>query len=122
MAEFNDVAFAITTSSGNDFSSPLSLVTLAGTGWINVRDIRLQGSDVPLAVTWAGSNVWSIQVPVSNGANPFTIEALNHQGAVTGADTITITGTGGIVAANDTNIVFSEVPPRPALRRSPPLH
>lgn len=113
-AKFPSVAFSITTNSGNNFSSNSALATLAGNAWINVRDIRIQGSDVPLTVTWTGSTTWQVQVPLAQGANPFVLEAIDYQGAVVGTDSIVITGTGTVIAADASNLVVSELHYNPA--------
>jgi hypothetical protein len=108
-AKYPNVAFSITQNGGADFSTASSLVTLAGQGWINVRDIRLQGVAQPLTVTWTGANTWQVQLPVAPGPNVYNLEAVNYQGTVVGTDTITVTGTGAVVAASAANIVFSEI-------------
>ena len=114
--KFPNVTFAITQNNGADFQTTDSLVTLNGRGWINVRDIRLKGVAQPLTVTWTGTSTWQVKLPVSNGPNPFVLEALDYQGNVVGTASITITGTGGVTAASAANLVFSEFnyhPPDP---------
>lgn len=111
---YPNVSFSITTNGGNDFSSPLSLTTLTGNAWINVRQIRIQGSPLPLTVTWTGASTWEVQVPVNIGANAFTIEAIDYQGEIVSTDTITVSGTGNIETASATNIVISEFDYNPA--------
>ena len=46
------VPFAITTNGGADFSVNAASTTLAGTGWINVREIRRSDTGFPLDLTW----------------------------------------------------------------------
>jgi hypothetical protein len=111
---YPSVNFSITTNGGNNFSTASSLATLNGNAWIDVREIRIQGNPLPLAVTWTGGSTWSLQVPVSSGPNAFTLEALNFQGEIVATDAITISGTGNIDTANASNIVISEFDYNPA--------
>ena len=113
-AQYPSVAFAITTNGGNDFSSPDPQAMLAGNAWINVHRLRLQGSDEPLAATWTSGSAWQISVPLLNGPNAITVEGLDYSGNVVASDTITVTGTGGVVAADATNLVISELHYNPA--------
>jgi hypothetical protein len=103
------VTFAITTNGGADFATSTSPVTLAGQGWINVRQIRLAGSSVPLASTWSASNAWQVAVPLAAGPNAITLEALDFSGAVVGTDSITVTNTGGIEQPVPATLVVSEI-------------
>ena len=85
------IPFEITTNGGNDFSIDSPTVTLEGDGWINVREIRLAGSDEPLDVTWLDEDSWQADVALQVGANLIELEAFNYQGAQVGADSITVT-------------------------------
>jgi hypothetical protein len=113
-AAFPSVGFAVTTNGGNDFSTSSPLATVAGNGWINVREIRIRGNARPLGVAWTGGNGWQVQLPVGIGANAFTLEAYDFQGMLVGSDTITITGTGTVVPASAANTVISEFDYHPA--------
>ena len=103
------VAFNITTNNGVNFSTPFSPVTLAGTGWVNVRNIRLAGSSVPLAVTWTSSTAWQVAVPIASGPNSITLEAVDFTGTVIGSDSIIVTNTGGIALPAPSTLVVSEI-------------
>ena len=103
------ITFAITTNSGADFATSTSPVTLAGQGWVNVRQIRLAGSSVPLASTWTAANAWQVAVPLAAGPNAVTLEALDFTGAVVGIDSITVTNTGGIEQPLPATLVVSEI-------------
>ncbi|RYD43117.1 MAG: hypothetical protein EOP83_32085, partial [Verrucomicrobiaceae bacterium] len=103
------VAFNITTNGGANFSTPFSPVTLAGTGWVNVRHIRLAGSSVPLAVTWTSSTAWQVAVPIASGPNAIALEAVDFTGAVVGSDSIVVTNTGGIALPTPSTLVVSEI-------------
>lgn len=103
------VPFSITTNGGANFTTGTSPVTLAGQGWINIREIRLAGSSVPLASTWTSVNTWQVAVPLTFGPNVIALEAVDFTGAVVGTDTITVTNTGGIEPPLPTTLVVSEI-------------
>ena len=58
------VPFEITTNGGADFQVDGQVATLAGTGWIDVCEVRLAGSDQPLDVTWTDEDSWELVLPV----------------------------------------------------------
>ncbi len=66
-------AFNITTS------SPLTVAgataTIEGDAWVDVREIRVQGSSEPLLVTWTDGNSWQLSAPAPPGINTLTLEA-----------------------------------------------
>ena len=101
------VAFTRTSASPVSVSTPFTTVT--GDGWINVAEIRLQGSLEPLAVTWTDDNSWSIPLPVSAGTNTYTLIAYTTTGVNLGSTTVTVTGTGGVFPATTGNLVVSEL-------------
>jgi hypothetical protein len=84
-----EVPFAITSSDNPSVNS--NQATITGTGWINVRELRLAGSSVPLAVQWTDVTAWQATVPLSRGQNELTIEAYDFQGNLLGTDAITVT-------------------------------
>jgi len=102
------ITFQITTNGGNSYAEASSTTTLAGDGWVNVATIRLAGGE-PLAVTWTDQDSWSLTLPVLNGPNVFHLEARDGTGALVGSDSITVTGTGGIVPASSANIILTEL-------------
>ena len=108
------VTFQITTNGGVNYPEPNSATTLAGDGWVNVSTIRLAGGE-PLAVTWTDQDSWRLTLPVSNGANVFNLEARDGTGALVGTDSITVTGTGGVVPASSANILLTELNYHPAV-------
>ncbi len=103
------VAFAITTNGGANFSTELSPVTLAGQGWVDVKNIRIAGAAIPLEVTWTSINTWEVDVPLAIGLNAISLEAINDAGQVVGTDTISVTHTGAIVLPSASNLVVSEI-------------
>jgi len=102
-----NVAFGVTTSSGGSTSA--STTTVSGNGWVNIREMRLAGTTTSLAVEWTDDNSWRVTLPVSPGANSYTIEAIGFDGSVVDSDTFTITGTGTVVPADSTNLAISEI-------------
>ncbi|NQU21347.1 MAG: lamin tail domain-containing protein, partial [Candidatus Nealsonbacteria bacterium] len=66
-------------------------VTLEGKGWIDVREIRLAGSNDPLNVIWTGYDTWKLDVPLESGANVITLEAFDFEEQSIATDTITVT-------------------------------
>ena len=85
--------FAITTNGGADFSVNAAAAALAGTGWINVREIRRPDTGAALDLTWTTDTTWAANVAVNFGPNLLTLSAYDQQGALIGSDTITITST-----------------------------
>lgn len=118
-SQIPSVAFTITTNGGADFSVAAASTVLEGDGWVDVRDIRLNGSPESLPVTWLDNNSWRITVPLNTGANSITLTAINRQGTQVGTDSITITNTTTTEQASASNIVISEVHYHPALPADP---
>ncbi|MDE0827523.1 MAG: CotH kinase family protein, partial [Akkermansiaceae bacterium] len=101
------IPYRVTTRGGG--RTPDSTTTVSGDGWVDVRELRLAGTQAPLAVSWVDDNRWELTLPVAPGANSYTIEALGFDGSVIGSDTFSITGTGSLVPADATNLVISEI-------------
>jgi len=101
------VAFNITTSSPHTVAG--ATATIEGDGWVDVREIRLQGSSSPLPVTWSDGNSWELEVPAPPGLNTITIEAVNFSGEVIATDTIAIDNTTPFEPASSNNLVISEI-------------
>ncbi|MEJ6579629.1 MAG: lamin tail domain-containing protein [Akkermansiaceae bacterium] len=108
-SQVGSVGFAITTNNGNDFSTDDTPVTLTGTGWLDVHEIRLATSGNTLPITWTDTSHWSLAVALSPGANPVTLDAYDRDGTLLGSDSITITHTGTSTLPNASNLVFSEI-------------
>ena len=85
--------FQITTNNGNNFTTDQPRVTIAGDGWIDVREIYVAGRTQPLNVTWTDVDSWQATVSLANGANALTFQARNFDGAVIASDSITVTTT-----------------------------
>ncbi|MCA9214599.1 MAG: lamin tail domain-containing protein, partial [Planctomycetales bacterium] len=67
--------------------------TLTGSGWIDVRDIRVRGADHSLEVVWQEDTRWQLQLPVAVGTNEITLEAVNLRGELIGSSTVNVTST-----------------------------
>jgi Concanavalin A-like lectin/glucanases superfamily/Lamin Tail Domain/CotH kinase protein len=109
-----NVPFNITTNGGGGITVAGATATIEGDGWINVREIRVNGSPATLPVTWLDGDSWRIPVPVAPGANSVTLTAYDHQGALVGTDTISVTGSGTVAPASAANLVVSELMYNPA--------
>ena len=103
------IAFSITSNGGEAFSVNQPTATLTGDGWINVREIFIEGADVPLEASWTDANTWQATVPLQPGPNEFKILAFNHRGEEVGQDTITVTNTGANAPASASNLAISEI-------------
>ena len=103
------VNFNITTNGGVDFDAPGPNVTLQGDGWLDVREIRVQGGTGSLPLTWVDKDSWQITVPIAPGVNTIVLEAIGLQGNIVGTATIHVTGTGDVIPATAANLVISEL-------------
>jgi hypothetical protein len=109
------VAFSITTPSGQTVNTPT--ITLTGKGWVNVKQIVVRGSAAPLDVAWSGTNVdtWAAAVPLQTGANSLTLDAYDFQGKLIASQTFAATSTANTpnLPANlrVTELNFSPAPP-----------
>ena len=56
-----NVAFAVTTSGGNNFGTTNNTITFAGTAPLAVKTIEINGVSYP--ITWTSTTAWSIQLP-----------------------------------------------------------
>ena len=110
------VVFARTSASPVTVNTPFATVT--GVGWINLAEIRLLGSNEPLAITWTGENAWTLQLPVAAGMNTYTLVPYDKYGVQLGntaaggtpvTASVTVTGTGGVFPAGPGNLVVSEL-------------
>jgi hypothetical protein len=87
------VPFAITSNNGNGFTVNTNFITLAGTGWLDVRGLEVNG--IPYAVNWTTITNWSLILPLAAGANFLTVQAVDSAGnrPTNRTDTISITNT-----------------------------
>ncbi len=113
-AQISPVAFSITSNGGAEFTVDGPSAVLEGDGWVDVREIRLNGSPASLPVTWTDGNSWRMTVPLGPGAQTLTLTAHDARGVEVGNDTITVTNTSEVVPAGPANIVISKVHYHPA--------
>ncbi|MEZ5329035.1 MAG: lamin tail domain-containing protein [Verrucomicrobiales bacterium] len=104
--------FATTSESGQSTDS--NTVTLRGTGWVNIRQIRLAGGDGELNITWTDETNWEAQLPVAPGENIYNIEAVDFIGNIIGTVNWSVTGTGALAPATAANLRISEINYHPA--------
>jgi hypothetical protein len=103
------VTFRITTNNGNAFSTATPTVELRGDGWIDVREVFLNGAPEPVALTWTDGDSWRFNAPLLPGANTLSLTARNHQGSVVGSASIDVTNTSVIEPARASNIAIGEL-------------
>ncbi len=88
-----NVDFAITSNSGNDFTTDTNVITLTGTAPVRAQSILVNGVAYP--VRWTSVTNWSIRVPLSPGDNTVTLSGRTDSGQVLTnlTDTIRVTST-----------------------------
>lgn len=85
------VGFEITTNGGNNFSTSSSSVVIEGTGWINIRQIRVTDRrDIP-EFEWLDIETWENTIDLEPGPNLLEFVAYDYQGNQIATDTITVT-------------------------------
>ena len=97
------VEFQITSDTNNEITTSGDTLEIQGQGWINVRHIRLLGSEKPLVVDWVDDKTWRARVSEWPDDNLITLEAMNHQGNVVGSDSVKVIDTAFIPRAGDSN-------------------
>ncbi len=86
-----EIPFSITTADGMVVNE--ATATIGGNGWVNVREIRLAGSDQPLALTWTDLDSWTAKVPVPFGEHTLQLEAYDFRGKLIATDSIVVEST-----------------------------
>ena len=90
------VDFDITSNDGNDLQVDQPSVMLEGKGWVDIRYLRLAGTEQPLSdVFWPESDSWQVTLPLAAGNNEIAIEAIDYRGNLIGTETINVTSTEG---------------------------
>ena len=89
---YPQVRLAITTNSGNSFSTTQLTVNLAGTAPVDVSTILVNGDTFPVSFTsmtgWAANGI-----PLVPGANLISFNGFDFQGNLVDSDSITVTST-----------------------------
>ncbi|MFV2069188.1 MAG: lamin tail domain-containing protein, partial [Pirellulales bacterium] len=93
------VPFELSTSSPIDVGVEDS-VTVSGSGWVDVREIRLTDSDTPLPVEWTEVTDWQVTVPVDKTTEQLTLEAYDFQGRLIGERIVTVRSTAPVPVPN----------------------
>ena len=105
------VPFSISTDS--NFSTPSTMASLEGKGWLDVHQIRMAGGET-LPLEWSDVDTWRISVPIRPGPNRIEIEAINRHGGVIGSEVVDLVGTGRVLPAGIGNLAVSEIMYHPA--------
>jgi len=105
------VPFSISTD--NNFSTPSTMASIEGKGWLDVHEIRIADGET-LAVEWRDTNTWRVSVPVRPGSNQIAVEAINLHGNVIASDVVNLVGTGRVLPAGLGNLAVSEIMYHPA--------
>ena len=105
--------YNITTNGGANFSVNDDFVTLRGTGSYKIRDLRIDGIDEAIDVTWLDDTNWEVTVELVGGANNLTIRALDYFGDEIHSDSITVTAPVNATISSD-NLRISEIHYNPA--------
>ena len=87
------ITFAITTNGGDDFTEDQASARINGTGWVDVDMVLVSGE--PTTITWTSTTRWRADVSLSAGENVLDFLALDVEGNVVGADSVTVTSTFG---------------------------
>lgn len=103
------VVFRVTTNAGRPITTNQPTVTIDGVGWIDVREVQIEGTPDAVPLTWVDGSRWRLTIPVPPGESNLVLKALNHQGASVGSAAITVVSSGAIVPAAPGNLVISEV-------------
>jgi hypothetical protein len=107
-----EIQFSI--SSPSTIETQKNIVEINGKGWINVREVRIKGSDEHLPLEWSDKNTWKLSLPAAPGRQTFNLEALDFSDQVIGNDSITIISSAESEPASSQNIVISEIMYHPA--------
>ena len=85
------VPFALTGDNSAELIVEGPGLALEGTGWLNIREIRLEGSNAPLELTWTDLQTWQAEIPLDSGLNTLKLVAYDYQGLSVGEVTVQVT-------------------------------
>jgi hypothetical protein len=111
----NQIPFTISSRLGNNLTVNGSTADIAGSGWVDVSKVYIEGAELPLPIEWTDANSWKVSVPVQPGKNTVKLIAFNRRGEEVGNDSINIESTGNIASANAMNLNISEIMYHPEL-------
>ena len=93
IASVSNTAFRISTRNGADFSTAERAVSLAGSGPARLSQVLFNGESYQLEHT--SMTAWRVdEIPLGPGENFLELLAIDLNGNVFGADSITVTSTG----------------------------
>jgi hypothetical protein len=93
------VGFGITSNGGQPFVTNSSIASIAGRAWVDVKSIRLAGSDTGVDLTWTTWTNWVARVPIILGSNTVYLNAYHMDGRLLSNAVVTVIGsspTGGV--------------------------
>ena len=106
--QVSPINFSITTNGGNNFTTSDTPVILAGTGWLDIHEIRLSNG-TPVTHNWTSTDDWELALTLGIGVHSITLEAYDSRGNLLGSDGITITRSGGLDTPSIASLAVSEV-------------
>ncbi|RZO17883.1 MAG: hypothetical protein EVB09_03215, partial [Verrucomicrobiaceae bacterium] len=101
------IPFRVTSNIGN--STDKSTIPVRGDAWVDVREIRLEGTDKGLDVRWLDDNSWEVNLPVKSGPNEYTLQGIGFDGEIIDSANYEVTGNGAIEPAGPENLAISEI-------------
>lgn len=93
LREIPKVNFEITTNGGQDIQTDQAQLVLEGKGWVDVRQIRLAGTETALDDFWPTKDGWQVTLPLRPGQQTINLEAINYRGQLIATDSIKVTST-----------------------------
>ena len=112
--------FSIASNGGEDFSVADPQVTLTGMGGVRIRTLEHIETGIRFKPHWLDEESWTVTLPLINGDNAITLQALDYQGTKgslftpTGIDSITVTSTSTHEAPTSETLAISEIMYHPA--------
>ncbi|MBN2195533.1 MAG: hypothetical protein JW751_22125 [Polyangiaceae bacterium] len=94
MIAFPSVDFQITTNGGAPLTVESPTVSLGGSGWIDVQQVRVPDSSAPLTLGWPSQTSWEATLELRCGTNTVELEALDRHGHLVGSDSLAVTRSG----------------------------
>ena len=85
-----EIPFKISTNGGNDFSTNVLEISLKGTAWIDVKEIRSKNPPPPLSLNWSTITNWQTTVKLHSGTNFIELLCYNFSGEFSKTSSITI--------------------------------
>ena len=101
------VPFRVTSNGGTNTNK--STISVRGDAWVDVREIRLEGTDEGLDIRWLDDNSWEINLPVRSGPNDYTLEGVGFSGELIGSANYSINGNGIVEPAGRENLAIGEI-------------